>query len=375
MPQIAGFRGALQLPDDVPPKLAGVPRDGSRAMYRYHQVFAGPGRALTRKSLVCAVQLTPYTDGMIRPHEHAAPAERDAWAARIRAAGAHVQPVVMGYRDPATEVERLCRKAEGGAPHVEVTTADGVVHRLWRIHDAEMIGGLRRYFAPRKLHVLEGHALYEAMLGYRDELAAKHAPPMYSSANYGLACLTSLDDGALATAPRHRIVRGGSAKREDVLAQLGAKFIVDKLDGAARDLGKQFAALRDALAHQPAFVLVFAGDADAWKLTLSPEVSPAAEGAPIDRALQKLDPVALQYLLVDRAFAGATVDTTTDAEAALAALGDTATAVVITRPLSIAEIAHVDELGAQLPAGSTALHPPTAPRLVGLVIDPDEDLV
>ena len=374
MPQIAGFRGALQLPDDIPPNLAGVPRDGSRAMYRYHQVFAGPGRPLTRKSLVCAVQLTPYTEGMIRPHEHAVPAERDAWAARIRALHAHVQPVVMGYRDPATEVERLCRKLEGGVPHVEVTTADGVVHRVWRIQDAETVGALRRYFAPRKLHVLEGHALYEAMLGYRDELAAA-SPPMYSSANYGLACLTSLDDPALATAPRHRIVRGTGAQRDGVLAALAGRFIVDKLEGAAADASKLFAAFRDTVAHQPAFVLVFAGDADAWKLTLSPDVSPVGEGVQVHRAVQKLEPVVLQHLLVERVFAQAPLETTTDAPAALAALAAGAEAVIITPPLTIEQLAHVDELGALLPAGSTALHPPVAPKLIAMRIDPDEDLV
>ena len=362
MPQVAGFRGTVQ----------NGTRDTSRTVYRYHQIFAGPGRSFTRKALVCAVQLTPYTEGQIRPHEHASPAGRDAALAAIRAAGMHTEPVLMGFRDPATEVERLCKKIETSTPAVNVTTADGVVHKLWRMQEAETIGALRRYFAPKKLHVLEGHDRYEAMLAYQAELAAKHSPPMYSSANYGLACLTPLDDASLATAPRHKILRG--AKR-DALAALGAKFIVEKLAGAAKDLAAQFAALADTVAHQPAAVMVFAGEPDAWKLTLSPDISPAAEGVNIHRALQKLDPIMLQYLVLDRVFAEAEVTTNTDAQAALAQLEKGADAVVITRPLSVAEIAHVDELGGMLPAGSTAFHPPVANGLVALTIDPDEDLV
>lgn len=371
MPQIAGFRGALQIPADPKPGLAGVPRDASRSVYRYHQIFPGPGRSLTRKSLFCAVQVTPYTDNVIRPHEHASPAGRDAYAARIRQLGAHVQPVLMGFRDPSTEVERLCRKHENAPPAVDVTV-DGIQHKLWRIQEAETIGALRRYFAPKKLHVLAEHDLYEAMLGYRDALAAKHSPPMYSSANFGLACLTSLDDPGLATAPRHRIVRGTGVKRDAALAALGNKFIVEKLPGAAKDTTKHFAALADSVAHQPAFIAVFAGEPDAYKLTLSPEVSPVAEGVSIDRALQKLEPVVLQYLIIERAFPGATTETSTDAAAALQSGAD---CVLITRPLSVEAIAHVDELGGMLPAGSTAFHPPILPNLVGLVIDPDEDLV
>jgi len=386
MPQIAGLRGVLPTPAKLAAVTAGtvdvakgladgsLVRDGSRAVYRYHQVFAGPGRSLTRKSLVCAVKLAPWSEGSIRPHEAVVPAAREAALATIRAGGLHPEPVLMGFRDPATEVERLCRKAEAGAPALEITTPDGVQHKLWRIQDAETIGGLRKYFAPKKLHVLAGHAVYEAQLAYHEELVAKTSPPMYSSANYGLACLTSIDDPALAVAPRHRIVTGG-AKRDAVLAALGTRFIVDKLAGAAKDLGAMFRALGDTVAHQPAFVAVFAGEPDAWKLTLAPDVSLAAEGLAVHRALQKLDPYAIQHAFLERAVPQAQVSTTTDAAAALARLGNGADLVLITRPLSVEQIAHVDELGGLLPAGSTAFHPPLARGLVGLVIDPDEDLV
>lgn len=358
MPQIAGFRGALQVPDDARP----TTRDASRAVYRYHQLFPGPGRTLTRKSLVCAVHLTPYTEGMIRPHEHASPAGRDAALAKIRTLGAHVEPVLMGYRDPATEVERLLRKHEGGAPIAEVKTPDGVIHRLWRVQEAETIGGLRRYFGPKKLHVLAGHDQYEAMRAYQEGFPNV---PMYSSANFGLACLTSLDDPALATAPRHRILRGG-AKREAAFAALGNRFIIERIETS-----KIFPALTDTVAHQPAVVAVFAGEQDAWKLTLSPDTSPVAEGVQIHRALQRLEPVVVQ-LVVEKAFPGAETSTDTDLERALASGGDV---VLITKPLSIEQIAHVDELGGLLPAGSTAFHPAIAKNLIGLVIDPDEDLI
>lgn len=387
MPQIAGLRGVVPTPAKLAEVTAGAVdvakgladgsfvRDASRAVYRYHQVFPGAGRAFTRKSLVCAVKLAPWTEGSIRPHEAVVPAARDAALAAIRAAGGiHTEPVLMGFRDPATEVERLCRKAEGQAPALQVTTADGVQHKLWRIHDAETIGALRRHFAPKKLHVLAGHDVYAAQLAYHEEVVAKTSPPMYASANYGLACLTSLDDPGLAVAPRHRILTG-APPRDAVLAALGARFIIDKLAGAATDVAAQFRALGDTVAHQPAFVAVFAGEPDAWKLTLSPDVSLVNEGVAVDRALQKLDPYVLQHLFLERATPAAQVTTTTDAAAALAKLGQGADLVLITRPVSVEQIAHVDELGALLPAGSTAFHPPLGKHLVGLVIDPDEDLV
>lgn len=350
-------------------------RDPSRAVYRYHQVFSGPGgRSLVRKSLVCAMRLAPWSDGSIRPHEAVLPAARDAALAAIRANGAHTQPVLAGFRDGPLEVDRLMRKFEGAKPTLTATTADGTIHHLWRVQDAETIGKLRPYFAPKRLHVLEGHDRYEAMFAYHEEMAAKHGPlAMYSSANYALAYLVNLDDPVLAPAPRHRILRGSGATSAAVLAAAKTHFIVEKL--GSRELPALQAALADTVAHQPAFVAVFANDNDAWKLTLKPDVSPAAEGVVVDRAIQKLDPIAIQHMFIDRVLPKASVTTQTDAQTALAELGKGADAVLVTRPISAAQIALVDEHGQLLPAGSTAFHPPAVSGMISMVIDPDEDLV
>lgn len=363
-------------PVDVPKRLAdgSLVRDPGRAVYRYHQTFAGPGRTLTRKSFACAVRLSPFAEGMIRPHEAALPAEREAALARIRANRAHTEPVVFGVRDNAGEIERAFRKADAQRPTFDVTTPDGTHHKLWRVQDAEVIGKLRAYLTPLKLHLLEGHARYEAMLAYRDELDAKAPLAMYASANYALGIIVPFGDAGLVTASRHRIIAGTTPARDQVLAAARKHFIVDKLAGAAGDVGKLLGALGESVAHQPAFIAVFAGDADAYKLTLSPEISPIAEGITVHRALQKYDPIVVQQLFVERHLPGAQVTTDTDAARALAALGKGAAAALLVRPLTLEQIAHVDELGQQLPPQSTALHPAVAAGLVSLVIDPDEDL-
>ncbi len=385
MSQIAGFRGALWETSKVElAKVAATPitqvrerfergelvRDPTRALYRYHQSFAADPRTLTRKAIFAAIGLAPWADRMVRPHEVTDAKARAAAVAGIAAAGIHTDAVLAGYRDAAGEVDRLFKKPEADRPLVEVTTADGTVHRLWRVSSAEIIGKLRPLFAPKQLHVLDGHARYEGMLAYRDTLAAKREPVMYSSANFGLGCLVNLEEPALASAPRHRIVRGDATKRDAVLEAAKSQFIIDKLPGAAKDVAKHFAALADTIAHQPAFVVVFAGDADAYKLTLSPDVS---LGASIHRAVQKYDPVVVDHFL-QRVAAGAPHETSGDPTAVIAAVDAGAALGVIMRPLSIDQITHADELGALLPFGSSAFHPPVA-RLLAYLVDPDEDVV
>jgi uncharacterized protein (DUF1015 family) len=387
MPQIAGLRGVLPDPAKLKEVMAtagGVDvvkglaagtliRDASRAVYRYHQAFTDPTgtRTLVRKMLLCAVRLEPWTEGLVRPHEAAVPAHKEAALAQLKATRVQSAPVLAGYRDAAVEIERQFRKVDGDRPTLEITTPDQTTHRLWRVQSAELLGAVRHQLAPKKLLVLDGHDRYEALLAYRDELNAKTPLLMYSSANYGLMCLVNLDDPSLIVTPRHRVVRGAGTSQA-VLAAAKPYFIIDRLPGAARDAAKQRAALAETLAHQPAFVVAWGNEPDAWKLTLSPDVSPTAVGVQIHRALQKLDPVVVDRLFIDRLMPGAKVESVASAEDAFAAKAD---AVVIMRPLTVDQLSHVTELGQVLPAGSTAVQPKLAVGLAAAVIDPDEDLV
>ena len=83
---------------------------------------------MIRKSLLCAIRLVPWADGIVRRHEDVTPGARAAALAGLRANGGTLEPIVAGVRDAANEIERLLRKGEGSAPTFEATTADGVIH-------------------------------------------------------------------------------------------------------------------------------------------------------------------------------------------------------------------------------------------------------
>jgi hypothetical protein len=390
MTQIAGFRGALWDPTKVElAKVVAAPipdpraklasgelvRDPTRAVYRYHQAFAAGPRVLVRKSWFAAMGLEPWSAKAVRAHEETDAGARQRAIAGIAASGIHTDAVLVGYRDPSGEIERLFRKAESERPLVDVTTADGTQHKLWRVSSAEVTGKLRPLCAPKEMHVLDGHARYEGMLAYRDKLAAAAPLAQYASANYGLACLVSLDDPALAMGARHRIARGDHLAKDAILAAAAPYFIVEQLAGAAKDVGKQLAALGETVAHQPAFVAIFAGSADAYKLTLSPDVSPASLGGAIHRAVQKYEPVIVTHVFGAHVAPKATWQTALDPNEVVAAVtGGGAALGVVMRPLSVDLVIRADEAGALLPFGSTAVHPQVA-RLITYIVDQDEDLV
>lgn len=374
LPDPAKLKDVVTGSGDVAKNLAAgaVVRDPTRAVYRYHQVFPDPAatRVLTRKMLICATRLEAWTEALIRATEATVPAAKDAQLAQLKATRIQAQPVLAGFRDAAGEVDRLFRRVEGERPTLELTTADQTTHRLWRVQSAELLGQLRHHLAPKKLVVLDGHDRYEALVAYRDELGAKQPLAQYASPNYGLTCLVGLDDPTLIVAPRPRVLRGAGTSAA-ALAAARSHFIVEKLAGAAKDVAKQRAALADTVAHQPAFVIAWATEPDAWKLTLSPDASPTAAGVQVHRAMQRLDPVVVDKLFIERMVPGAKLETAASAEDALAAKGD---ATILLRPLTVEQIHHVTELGQTLPAGSIAILPRQAPNLVAAVIDPDEDL-
>jgi hypothetical protein len=313
---------------------------------------------------LCSVRLEPWNEGLVKPHEATVPEHKAAALAAVQASRLQPRPVLAGFRDAADEADRLFRRVDGERPTFEVTTPDRTVHRLWRAQSAEMLGQLRHAFAPKKLTVLDGHALYEALLAYRDELSAKQPLAMYSTPNYALMCLVNLDDSALVVVPRHRVIRGGPSSQA-ALAAAKRTFIIEKLAGAGNDLAKQRAALSDTVAHQPAFVVAWRGEPDAWKLTLSPDVSPINEGVQVHRALQRLVPVVADQMFIERVLTGAKVEALAGGDDPLAAKGD---AVLVMQPLSVEQINHIADLG-------QVVHPRLAEGLVAAVIDPDEDVV
>ena len=73
------------------------------------------------------------------------------------------------------------------------------------------------------------------------------------------------------------------------------------LPGAARDPDRIREAIAHTPGHQPSFAAVFAGEADAWQLTLDPHVNPAAIGLVGHPAVLRLDVTLLHDGYLDAA--------------------------------------------------------------------------
>jgi uncharacterized protein (DUF1015 family) len=405
MPEIAPFRGILFDPKrvDLTKVLAPVPgaaeasaraaagwldagilvRDPYKAIYRYAQFSAVPGggRTVVRRGLVAAVRLSTG-DARIRPSERTQPELVEASAAALEATRIQAGLAVGLYADAAGEVERVLRQVESRPPVIDVTLGD-VRHALWRVTDAEVFGKVRRALVPKRTVLADGHHRYAAAVAVRDRLDAASPLSPQASPQFTPMFLCNGADEGLVVRGSHRLLTGlAGFEARAFLARAREYFVIDAVPGGGKDAAAVQRALDEAPGHQPAIVVAFPGEADAWRLVLDAHVNPQTLGVAAHPMVAKLAPSLLHGLIFERILGlapaahegGGNVRHGHDVAATLVQLA-TAQAAFLLPALTPDILRNVAELDERLPPRASWLHPALAPGIVMAYLDPDEDLL
>lgn len=190
--------------------------DLAPAIYVLEQSWEHEGRHVRRRALIGAVELHPFADGVVLPHERTLPKALDDRLRMTRACAANLSQVFSLFTDPAGETDQVFANAMRGEPISLGSDADGVVSRVWAIHDTDVHARLRTFFEPKRLFIADGHHRYTTALAYRDERRAAddaagivHAePPAY---DFVMMALVNMDDPDLVVLPTHRVARAADA--------------------------------------------------------------------------------------------------------------------------------------------------------------------
>ncbi|MBX7075125.1 MAG: DUF1015 domain-containing protein [Pirellulales bacterium] len=193
--------------------------DGEPALFVYHQIFDHAGQRHTRRGFMARVGLERFGEGTIYPHEETMAGPKADRLLLTRACRANLSQVFGLFPDPTNEVQELLEKAVAGQPPIEATDHLGVVHRIWRVTDAKVIGDVARLMGPRPMFIADGHHRYETACNYRDELKA--AGTFTEAANSVLMMCVGMSDAGMVVLPTHRLFRG--------IAKLDSKQLSEKL--------------------------------------------------------------------------------------------------------------------------------------------------
>lgn len=229
-------------------------REKAPALYVLRQTFTTPdGSVKTRQGLTAALELTPFSEGIVLPHERTLKKSMTERLGLLRATSVNYGSVFMLY--PGRRVNEILAPALEHPPTVEGRELfeHDVLQQFWAVTDPQIIAAVVEEMAPLvNLIIADGHHRYETALAYQDEMRAAHpdAPPN-AGFNYRLVNLVSMDDPGLVILPTHRLIRNeGRVTGTEALNRAHQYFHVTPVDGPA--------AIRHALdgarnSHRPSF--------------------------------------------------------------------------------------------------------------------------
>lgn len=204
-------------------------RDETPAFYLYEEEFLSYGQTYKVSGLLSHVELTPFSDGVVLPHENTLSKAKVDRYELMMAARCHFSPIYSLYEDEKLEISPILAKVTESAPETEFTMPDGIIHRLWRIASPQDCEKIERAFAAKKLFIADGHHRYETSLKVWQELGDKASP-------YVLMMLTEISNPGLVVYPTHRILSDlDNFDVKETLRKIESSFVIEKDDSLARN--------------------------------------------------------------------------------------------------------------------------------------------
>jgi len=258
-------------------------QDDDPALYVLEQRYVQGGTEIARRGFIAAVDLEPFSAGVVLPHERTLPKAINDRLNLTRSTAANLSQVFGMFADPGHVTDALIEKATATRPLATATDEAGVVSTVWALTDPSDHAALAAHLANERVFIADGHHRYTTALAYRDERRAETqgAPdgaPAYDSV---MMALVNMDDPGLTVWPTHRIADApGTFDESAFWRSLAGRFELAELpsghpsaalespDGRTtllvrtRSGATRVARLRTDVDHSAAFP---AGSSDAWR--------------------------------------------------------------------------------------------------------------
>lgn len=357
-------------------------RETGRALYPYAQIFSHPvtGDRIERRGFIGTVELSPFSEGKILPHERTLSGPKADRLKLMLATDANLEAIFGVYRDPdgvsSARIDRICSHTE---PFLAVTDSDGVEHRLWRATDAAELDGFASDLRDARVFIVDGHHRYETALNYqrlrREELAETSGAGAGSDAASGGAPYDSImiflapsSDPGLVILPTHRIVHSlESFSLDALLDAIRPSFEVTEM----KDRGAALEALESS-SDRPSYLLLADGRMVVARLSDGASLD-ALVDAELPAALKGLDVTLLHNYIFERVLGitqGAQAEQRNlhyvkSADEAFNAAAESANQlVVLMNATKLSQVEDVAESGTVMPQKSTYFYPKLASGLL-----------
>ncbi len=202
-------------------------KDSKPAIYVYHEIFTVGDKEYTRKGFMCGCEAVPFGEGMVFPHEITMSGPKLDRLMLTTACKTNFSQIFGLYPDEKNEVQNLLEEATLNLTPLEATDHLGVVHRMWVVDDAEVVGKVVEMMGPKPIFIADGHHRYETACNYRKQVREQGLLTTDHPANHVLMVCVAMEDPGLIVLPTHRLFRNvKSFSQEDLFALLGDSFAI-----------------------------------------------------------------------------------------------------------------------------------------------------
>jgi uncharacterized protein (DUF1015 family) len=165
----------------------------------YVYQYGIPGETVC--GVIGAVELRGPDERVVLPHEDVMEPIVADRLAMMTAAQANLEPIMLVY-DGGGAIEDIVDDARSRPPLVDVKSADGAVHRLWRVDDAAAVAEIDRRLSAHQALIADGHHRYATYLRLQQAHRADGPGPW----DLGLALLIDQSTCPVHLGPIHRSV-------------------------------------------------------------------------------------------------------------------------------------------------------------------------
>lgn len=352
------------------------------ALYGYSQTYTVPhtNEVRERRGFIALGHLYDYADQVVYRHEQTFPKHKSDRMSLFKATRAYCEQIYMLYSDPAFTAEKMIFGVNGpngkdtNPADLAITDEYGVVHRVWKLTDPNLINLIVTAMADKKLIIADGHHRYETSVAYAKERSAQlklplnqprdedeklspgHLPaPLFPEAAM-MMTFVNMDAPGITILPTHRVVHGLEGfSSPDFITRASGYFEVRELP--SHDVS---ALLKT---DKTAFIAVTVDGS--YLLTVRPEaITPLLKDLPARQ--RQLDIVQLHRVVLDKLL-GLDQETITRLgsvsylreadEAALMVTRGDANIAFLTKPITLEQLKEVSLAGDVMPQKSTDFYP------------------
>lgn len=206
-------------------------QDQKPAIYAYTQDYIFEGVAKKRIGFIAKML---FSGKGSLPHEHTLAKPKVDRVNLMRAVRADLSPIFSFYMDNKNEIDQTLQPFTQKKPIISFKDKENVIHRFWKIDDANTIEKVRKLMSKKETFIADGHHRYEVAKSFHQEALKKGEP----SANGVMVYFTGFNDQNLSVMPTHRMVQFLSGLEEKI-DLLNKYFFVNQVNDLTAMLSMQ----------------------------------------------------------------------------------------------------------------------------------------